>query len=161
MKRILLIMTMAFLSVSTHADERLIPDGNGGYIIRDQPDFSMFGPEGMPQVQIQKMELQKQQIENQRLQNELLRRQLEREQNAREAPQRQTPQDQAQLSAEFRSWQAANPWFGIDKPKTEFAMLYAKQLRQEHPELVGKPFFDAISAKVSDVFGISKIEHPK
>ena len=157
MKRILLIVTMTFLSVAAHADQRLRPDGMGGYIISEPPDFSMMGPAGMPQVQLQQMELQRQQIENQRLQNELLRRRLEQEQNANQVPQvPQTQQVENQLTPEFRSWQAENPWFGSNKPKTEFALLYAKQLRQERPELVGRPFYDAVSAKVSEVFGTSK-----
>lgn len=152
MKRILLIVTMAFLSVSAHADQRLRPDGMGGYIISNQPTGLDMGP--TPQEHIQKIELQRQQIENQRLQNELLRRRLEQEQNANQAP--QIRQVENQLTPEFRSWQAANPWFGSDKPKTEFALLYAKQLKQDRPELVGKKFYDAVSAKVSEVFGTSK-----
>lgn len=154
MKRILLIAILAFLSVSADADQTLRPDGMGGYIISEPPDFSMYGYEKSPQAQLQRMELQRQQIENQRLQNELLRRQLEQEQRAAQAP--RVPQGENQLTPEFRSWQAANPWFGSDKPKTEFALLYAKQLRSEQPQLVGKQFYDAISTKISDVFGTSK-----
>jgi hypothetical protein len=145
----------------------------GGYVIHDGPTPGLdgLGPENSFPAQTQKLELQRQQIENQRLQNELLRRQLEQEQNARQAPPREplqrqtapreTSKGQAQPSSEFRSWQAANPWFGTDKPKTEFAKIYAKQLRQEQPGLVGKPFFDAVSAKVNNVFGTSKDELPK
>jgi len=31
-------------------------------------------------------------------------------------------------------------------------MRYAKQLQQERPDLVGRPFLDAISVKVKDTF---------
>jgi len=41
----------------------------------------------------------------------------------------------------------------VDYAKTAFAMRYAKQLQQERPDLVGRPFLDAVSDKVRDTFG--------
>lgn len=100
------------------------------------------------QQQAQRQQLlQQQQIENQRLQNELLQRQLERQEPPSSAQRNDPPQ-----TPEFRNWLAENPWFDHDRPKTEFALLYARQLRQQRPDLVGRPFFDAVSAKVAEVF---------
>jgi hypothetical protein len=59
-------------------------------------------------------------------------------------------------TADLKSWKSDNPWYGIDYAKTEFAMRYAKQLQRERPDLVGRPFLDAVSAKVMDKFGASK-----
>lgn len=67
MKRIFLIATLIFLTVSAHADQTLRPDGMGGYILSEPPDFSMYGYEKSPAANMQRMELQRQQIENQRL----------------------------------------------------------------------------------------------
>ena len=57
---------------------------------------------------------------------------------------------------EGEDWRANNPWYGSDYPRTQFAMRYAKELQQEQPDLVGRAFLDAISAKVTDKFGTSK-----
>jgi hypothetical protein len=35
-------------------------------------------------------------------------------------------------------------------------MRYAKQLQREQPDLVGRPFLDAVSDKVRDTFGANK-----
>jgi hypothetical protein len=92
----------------------------------------------------QQRQIQNQQLENLKLQNEILHKQLD-----------QTKPQSPENSPEFKSWQAANPWFGSDKAKTEFAVLYAKQLRQDQPDLVGRRFWDAVTAKVGDTFGSS------
>jgi TolA-binding protein len=55
--------------------------------------------------------------------------------------------------AEVKSWKADNPWYGSDYARTQFAVRYARQLQQERPDLIGRPFLDAISAKVRDTFG--------
>jgi hypothetical protein len=47
----------------------------------------------------------------------------------------------------------ANPWFGADPERTEFARNYARQLQKERPELVGRPLLDAVSKKVAETFG--------
>jgi hypothetical protein len=87
-------------------------------------------------------------------QNELLRKQLEQGKSANQpAP---APAMNQSKGAELKSWKADNPWFGSDYARTQFAVRYAKQLQQEQPELVGRPFLDAISAKVRDTFGASK-----
>ena len=57
------------------------------------------------------------------------------------------------LTPEFRAWHAANPWFGTDPERTEFARAYARQLQKERPELIGRPLLDAVARKVQEKFG--------
>ena len=95
-----------------------------------------------------------QQLENMRLQNELLQKQLEHDKSANQ-PVQGSATDYSK-TPEIKSWKSDNPWFGTDYAKTDFAMRYAKQLQRERPDLVGRPFLDAVSAKVSDTFGASK-----
>jgi hypothetical protein len=87
-------------------------------------------------------------------QNELLRKQLEQGKSANQPA--KAPATSYSKPEELKSWKADNPWFGSDYTKTQFAVRYAKQLQQEQPDLVGRPFLDAISAKVKDTFGASK-----
>ena len=94
------------------------------------------------------------QLENMRLQNEILRKQLEHEKSAMQPP--QPSATDYSKTPESKSWKSDNPWYGSDYAKTEFAMRYAKQLRQERPDLSGRAFFDAISAKVNETFGAKK-----
>jgi TolA-binding protein len=94
------------------------------------------------------------QLENMRLQNELLQKQLEQDKSANR-PVRASATDYSK-TLEIKNWKSDNPWFGTDYAKTDFAMRYAKQLQRERPDLVGRPFLDAVSAKVSDTFGASK-----
>jgi hypothetical protein len=100
-----------------------------------------------------------QQLENMRLQNELLQKQLEHDRSVVQAVQASTT-DKSKTSevgaAEVKSWKSENPWFGTDYTRTQLAMRYAKQLQKEQPDLVGRPFLDALSAKVNDTFGASK-----
>ena len=112
----------------------------------------------------QQQELQKQlneqqrqiqeQLGNLRLQNEILRKQLEQEKSANQAAQR-TAADYSK-NPEIKSWKSENPWFGSDYAKTEFAVRYAKQLSRERPDLSGRAYLDAISAKVNEAFGAKK-----
>ena len=95
-----------------------------------------------------------QQLENMRLQNELLQRQLEHDKSVNQ-PVQASATDYSKTT-EVKSWKTDNPWYGIDYAKTEFAMRYAKQLQRERPDLVGRPFLDAVSAMVMDKFGASK-----
>jgi TolA-binding protein len=103
-----------------------------------------------------------QQLEGMRLQNELLRKQLEHEKSANQPAQSaaiqpaQPPATANSKPGELTGWKSDNSWFGSDYAKTQFAMRYARQLQQERPDLVGRPFLDAISAKVRDTFGASK-----
>ena len=53
----------------------------------------------------------------------------------------------------IQEWRAKNPWFGSDSSKTEFALNYARQLRTKNPELTGRPFLNAVSARVKKKFG--------
>ena len=92
---------------------------------------------------------QQQQIarqQEQSRQNEILTKQLEHEKSA----------NQGAAPGELKTWKADNPWYGTDYARTQFAMRYAKQLEQERPDLVGRPFLDAVSAKVRDTFGASR-----
>jgi len=57
------------------------------------------------------------------------------------------------LTPEFRAWHKANPWYGADRERTEFARNYFKQLVQERPDLSGRPLLDAVSRKVAETFG--------
>ena len=84
-------------------------------------------------------------------QDELLRKQLEHEKSANQSA--AAAATDYSKSGELKSWKADNPWFGSDYARTQFAMRYAKQLQQERPDLAGRPFLDAISAKVRDTFG--------
>jgi hypothetical protein len=92
-----------------------------------------------------------QQLENMRLQNELLLKQMEREKSENRSVQASAAD--SSKAPELRSWKSDNPWFGTDYAKTQFAMRYSKQLQQERPDLVGRPFLDAVSEKVRDTFG--------
>jgi TolA-binding protein len=92
-----------------------------------------------------------QQLENMRHQNELLQKQVEQDKSVNQ-PVRTSRTDYSR-ALEVKSWKSENPWYGRDYAKTAFAMRYAKQLQQEQPDLAGRPFLDAVSAKVSDTFG--------
>jgi TolA-binding protein len=96
-----------------------------------------------------------QQLENMRLQNEILRNQMDQEKSANQSaqpPDKDYSKTPELKTAELKGWKSDNPWYGSDYAKTQFAMRYARQLQQERPDLVGRPFLDAISAKVRDTF---------
>ena len=95
-----------------------------------------------------------QQLEDMRVQNEVLRKQLEQQKSASQPA--QPPAAGYSKPPELNSWKSDNPWFGSDYAKTEFAMRYAKQLQKERPDLIGRPFLDAISAKVNETFAAKK-----
>jgi hypothetical protein len=95
-----------------------------------------------------------QQLENMRLQNELLQKQLEHDRAASQ-PLHASATDYSKTT-EIKSWKSENPWFGTDYAKTDLAMRYAKQLQRQRPDLVGRPFLDAVSEKVRDTFGAGK-----
>jgi len=109
------------------------------------------------QLDQQQREIQ-QQLDDIRVQNELLRKQLEQEKSAKQPaqPPVQPPAADDSKRPELNSWKSDNPWFGSDYAKTEFAMRYAKQLQHERPDLVGRPFLDAVSAKVNETFAAKK-----
>lgn len=151
MKSIFLLLFLALLSATVAGQQRIRPDGTGGYVVESGDDFSMFGPKGSAVEQAQQWELRQQQIENQRLKNEILRKQLEQQQSGIRQPS-PAPQVNPEWNKEFEAWKAANPWFGSDRAKTEFAMLYGTQLRQQRPDLTGRQILDAIAARVLEVF---------
>jgi hypothetical protein len=101
--------------------------------------------DGQSQSNAQQPQSQKQ-LDGMQHQIENLTKQLAREKTANQPVQRQ----------DFTSWKADNPWYGSDYPKTRFAMRYIKELQREQPDLAGRPFLDAVSAKVSDQFGSSR-----
>ena len=86
-----------------------------------------------------------------RVQNEFLQKQLENDKSEIQTV-RASATDYSK-TPDVKSWRIENPWFGRDYAKTEFAMRYAKRLQQERPDLVGRPFLDALSAKVNATFG--------
>lgn len=98
----------------------------------------------------QQVSLQHEQEETQKLRNELLRRDL--------APPPAVAASTAGGAADlaslpgFTAWHAENRWFGSDRPRTEFALLYAKELRQEQPDLAGRVLLNAVTARVKEVF---------
>jgi hypothetical protein len=94
-----------------------------------------------------------QQLESMRQQNQLLQQQLEHDKSLVQSVRASTTGDSK--TPELKSWKSENPWFGTDYAKTQLAMRYAKQLQHEQPDLVGRPFLDALSAKVNDTFGAS------
>jgi len=150
------IALVALFSATVFAQQRMRPDGMGGWVVEDEG-----GCEGVlcgymrAEKEGQQQQLQQERIENQRLQNEILRRKLEQDKSGSQSSQ-QAPQDNNFTPPEFQNWQSANPWFGRDRAKTEFAKLYAKQLRQERPDLIGRPFLDAVTAKVVETFNMEK-----
>lgn len=87
MIKIILLLTLSFFSVSVLADQRMRPDGMGGWVVEDTSGCGglIGSAKGtcmayQQQMQMKKAnrqdEIQQQQIENLRLQNELLRRQM-------------------------------------------------------------------------------------
>jgi len=91
------------------------------------------------------------QAENLRLHNQLLQIELARFQSAA-AP----SATELATTPGFAGWQTENRWFGADHARTEYALLYAKDLRQQQPELTGRPFLNALSARVREVFAPPK-----
>ena len=122
-------------------------------LLRQQQDLLRQQQERQNQLAEQQRQMQ-QQLENMRIQNALLLKQMEREKSANQ-PVQASAADYAR-NPEVKGWKSDNPWFGTDYPKTEFAMRYAKQLQRERPDLVGRPFLDAVSEKVRDTFGAGK-----
>ena len=106
------------------------------------------------QAREQQGSLQRAQEENQRLHNELLRRELAQT----PSPSAASPTSAADFAsiAGFVSWRAENRWFGVDRARTEYALLYAKDLHLEQPDLAGRPFLNAVSARVKEIFAPSK-----
>ena len=176
---VLMALPLFLLSVAIRAQQAVRPDGAGGYVIEDQSGCNaLWGAaagqclanqqklerqkqQAQQQEQVQERQLQQkiqeQQLENARLKNEFLRNKLAQEHAATEqGSQQQNSRADVSKNPEFQNWIAANPWFESDRAKREFAMLYAKQLKQERPGLTGRPFLDALSAKVNEVFGSAK-----
>jgi len=140
----------------------------GSALDRCRADQQKVQQQKLTEQQQQLNQLQQQLAQQQQQltqQQELLKRQQEQIAKQQAQPhQDEKPANQPAAPAatdyskreEVTSWKADNPWFGSDYSRTQFAMRYAKQLQRERPDLVGRPFLDAISAKVKDTFGASK-----
>jgi hypothetical protein len=104
------------------------------------------------EAQSEQAALARAQAENLRLHSELLRHELARVQAPATTP------SAAELAATpgFGDWQTENRWFGSDRARTEYALLYAKDLRQQQPELNGRPLLNALSVRVREVFAPPK-----
>ena len=132
--------------------------GNQQKLLRQQLDQQQQQIQTQQERQNQLDQLQRQmqqQLEKMRLQNETLRNQLDQEKSANLSAQPSATDysKTSELKAlELTSWKSDNPWYGTNYAKTQFAMRYAKQLQKERPDLVGRPFLDAISVKVRDTF---------
>src|SRR5580698_5233852 len=114
-------------------------------LMRQQQQMEQSPPNERPQNQ--------RQLEDMQHRIDALSTQVEHQKSANQPV---TPAAKEAKRREVEDWRANNPWYGSDYPRTQFAMRYAKELQQEQPDLAGRPFLDAISAKVTDKFGTSK-----
>jgi len=90
-----------------------------------------------------------QQIKNIQQQQDLIRQQSSQQIESSRA----SADAVAKNQKEYKEWLAVNTWYGKDKPRTEYANLYAQQLRQQNPNLVGRAFYDNVTQGVIGVFG--------
>jgi TolA-binding protein len=173
MKRYLLVLPLAGFLVTIHAQQ---PDpcagmvgvalgqcqGNQQKLLRQQLDQQQQQIQAQQDRQNQLDQQQRQiqqQLETMRLQNEILSNQLDHQKSASQYAQSPATNDSKApelASLELKSWKLANPWYGTDFAKTQLAMRYAKKLQKEQPDLVGRPFLNAISEKVRDTFPAAK-----
>ena len=167
-RQITLVCFLAFFAAAIGAQPADPCDGlAGSALIQCRVNQQMLQQQQLEQLQQQFQQQQERQnqldeqqrqiqgqLENMRLQNEILRQQLEHEQSANQTA--LPPPADYSKTPESKSWRLENPWYGSDYAKTAFAMRYAKQLQQERPDLVGRPFLDTVSAKVNETFGASK-----
>lgn len=67
-----------------------------------------------------------------------------------------TPAADPVQSPEWQQWSQENSWFGTDRRKTALATAIAEELRSDpaNAGLVGKPFFDRVTAEVNRTLGI-------
>lgn len=83
MKLSSLLFVLALFSATAIAQQTMRPDGRGGWVIQNGPDFSAWGrtPGTQYEIDQQNARLREEQIRNQQLQNQLLRdQQLQNEQ---------------------------------------------------------------------------------
>ena len=167
-KTTLRIALCLIASTSVSAQTTVKPDGTGGYVIEDKSGCGalwgyakgqcMAQQEALQKQQAQQAQLlEQQQLENLKLQNEILTKKLEQEHSeAAKTQVEQGSESKFLTDPAFADWLVSNRWFGVDRPRTEYAVLYAKQLKSDQPDLAGRQFLDAISKKVNDVFSASK-----
>ncbi|HET7755666.1 MAG TPA: hypothetical protein VFK87_00270 [Steroidobacteraceae bacterium] len=169
MKAVALLVVLAGIPGSALAQESVAqsvtPDRLGSWAPRDADSCDTIYGAGRQlcladryrmrqeqQAQDEQTVLQRAQAENLRLHNELLRRQLAHA----EAPAATASAAELASTPGFADWQTENRWFGSDRARTEYALLYARDLRQQQPELNGRPFLNALSVRVREVFAPSK-----
>lgn len=63
------------------------------------------------------------------------------------------PRQQPVIDPEFISWEAANPWFGVDKKRTALMTAAAEELRADPKNngLIGRRFYEAASQEASRI----------
>lgn len=105
------------------------------------------------QLAQQQQQLMQQQEQLARQQQEFGQQQKQQQQQAAVARTAEPPASADAKRQELESWKAENPWYGSDYARTQLAMRYARELQREQPGLTGRPFLDALSAKVRDTFG--------
>jgi hypothetical protein len=167
MKTIALMTILLSLAGTALAQESVSPYRLGSWVPRDTNSCDTIYGDGRQlcladRYHIQQEDktreqlgsLQRAQEENQRLRNELLRRELAQT----PSPLAASPTSAADFASipGFASWRADNRWFGVDRARTEYALLYAKDLHLEQPDLAGRPFLNALSARVKEIFTSSK-----
>jgi hypothetical protein len=69
-----------------------------------------------------------------------------------DAPKPKVAPTVAPIPPEFQAWNAENPWFGTDARKTALANAIGQELRAKNSPLVGRPFWDAVTAEVNAMF---------
>ena len=163
MKTIIFMLTLLGIPGSAFGQESVSSDRIGSWLPQDPNGcYAVYGTartqclsdryymqQGEKALE-QQVSLQKALEENQRLRSELLRREV-----AQAASQPVTPTALAADFASipgFESWHPANRWFGSDRARTEYAILYAKALHAEQPDLAGRALLDALSLRVREIF---------
>ena len=149
------------------AQQSVSPDRLGSWVPRDTNSCNTIYGDGRQlcladryhiqqedKAREQQGSLQRAQEENQRLHNELLRRELAQPRSPSAASPTSTD-DFASIPG-FAGWRAENRWFGTDRARTEYVLLYAEDLHREQPDLTGRPFLNALSARVKEIFASGK-----
>jgi hypothetical protein len=70
----------------------------------------------------------------------------------KESPPSATPPAAQQIDPVYVQWASENSWFGKDLRKSGYANGIAQELRLSQPNLVGRPFLDAVAAEVDKHF---------
>jgi hypothetical protein len=165
MKAIASLTLLLCFAGSALAQESVSPDRLGLWAPRDSNNCNTIYGDGRQLCLADRYHLQQDdrareqlgslqgaQEQNERLRSELLRRELA------QTPAAAATNDSAAFASipDFSGWHAANRWFGADRARTEYALLYARDLRLQQPNLTGRPFLNALSARVKEIFASGK-----